>query len=104
MSIKRMNLEEALDYINSLKTAVTLKGFPFKYSEFCEEHEPTVFVNNNLQSIITVMYPILQTKGTTDVILYMSQNGRHISHKSRREGLFVYELLGLSLESGKSGE
>jgi hypothetical protein len=86
-----MNTEEAVQYIKKIKDTVMKQGFPFKYSEFCLNHEPVgiVFKKHNMFNL----FPILQEKDTHNVILYMNQNGRHITTKGK-EGLPIYRFFG----------
>jgi nucleoside recognition membrane protein YjiH len=86
-----MNIEEAVHYIYRLKITIMMHGYPFKYSEFCEKHSPvaTIFKKN----VMHILFPVLQVKGTENVILYMNQHGNFITPKGK-EGLPLYRYFG----------
>lgn len=86
-----MNTQEAVQYIEKLKTHVLQHGYPFKYSEFCMNHTPlcTVIKQNKLY----YLFPVLQVKDTQQVILYMNQYGRHITLRGK-EGIPIHQFFG----------
>lgn len=87
-----MNSQEAIAYIEKIKAYVMSKGYPFQYSEFCSCHELTHIIQN--KHVIYKLYPVLQTKDTNDVILYMNQYGRQIN-KNGNQGNPIYEYFGM---------
>jgi hypothetical protein len=86
-----MNTKDGIQYIERLKEVIIGKGYPFKYSEFCTDHKPvgTIFKKNKMHRL----YPVLQSKDTYQVILYMNQYGNHITTRGK-EGLPIYRLFG----------
>ncbi len=87
-----MNSQEVSDYIQKLKTQVMKEGFPFEYSEFCDSHEVRRIVKQKYG--VQMLYPILQTKDTDNVILYMNQFGRQVT-KRGKQGCPIYECFGM---------
>ena len=88
-----MNTEETVNYIEKFKSVIMEKGFPFLYSEFCDDHLPFRMVFQKHKNKLHKLYPILQVKDTHNVILYMNQYGRQVTTKGR-EGLPIYQLFG----------
>jgi hypothetical protein len=80
-----MNVYEALDYIDRLKTKVPNSNMRNLFLEWCDENEPIYTLHAQY-----VLYPILRDKYTKQVIGYMNQYGNYFNKNGVMKSLEDY--------------